>query len=531
MEKVNKTIEELKQQLATAEAEASELNFTVSWCHRSIQAVRNKYSKQLGRLEKKGQSIAERRADWSIKKGSVQKAKGMHEAAMAAHTENMLNREEIIKEIQSESAAAKDFVDIMVYSFVEVNEEGDSEADDDDNLKIEVSMHEVAAAEVRQDVAAIETDLRSFQKELTVVDTTLPVLETEKKAATDERDFKKAGSVTKEIKEVKARKQRLAKVSTEAMEQHRRAQSMLQNILELQAEAKAKAAERAREMDMKQMEFLRKKIDALRAVSKQASTASSEQFATERWDEGESDITIACVGAFVLESQIHLLQQVLTDLGERYGGEGSAEHDMSEDASVQSGPSFDSDNGGNDNDSANNDSSTAFDKAALARYDYMVSHMKGLEVKEMNINGAATLEGQSQSDLEKPERNRSFARNFSGVLKKFTGKAKSSDDAVVHNNLSSEDAVDENVVDNGSSNCEHNKETEANFEAVTDGVRINEEDELKDKVTGACSDHSEANCSKEGLEQAQKNTPDTETASEEDEKEELGSVFSDKTET
>ena len=72
---MNKTIEDLRQQLAKAEAEAADLNKEISSYKASVETVKSKYSRQLGRLEKKSKSVHESRADWTSEKESIEKAK------------------------------------------------------------------------------------------------------------------------------------------------------------------------------------------------------------------------------------------------------------------------------------------------------------------------------------------------------------------------------------------------------------------------------------------------------------------------
>lgn len=253
------------------------------------------------------------------------------------------------------------------------------------------------------------------------------------------------------------------------------------------------------------MDLLQQKIGALRAVSKRVSTATSENFAAERWDEGEGAITVACVGVFVLESQIHLLQEGGAELEERFCGRNSVEHDVAQEASVQSVPSFVSDNKVNDDGDANSDSPVDTDKVVLARYVHMRSHMKTLEARDENFDRAAALEEQSQTGkLE-----------GSGFLsKKFTlfgGKAMAGADTVVNNTDSSEDVADESIAENGSSHCVDVKEKEISFDAVATGKNTNEEVELDEKAAVDCSNGRVLDCSKEGLDEALENDgPDTE---------------------
>ena len=79
LKEVNKTIEDLRKQLSEAESKATGLDSEISSYKRSVHHVRSKYSRQLGRLEKKEHSVKESRADWESEKVSIEKAKAAHE--------------------------------------------------------------------------------------------------------------------------------------------------------------------------------------------------------------------------------------------------------------------------------------------------------------------------------------------------------------------------------------------------------------------------------------------------------------------
>jgi len=521
LEEVNKTIEDLRKQLSEAESKASNLDSEISSYKRSINHVRSKYTRQLGRLEKKEHSVKESRADWESEKVSIEKAKAAHEAVVAAHSEDMLSRENLIDAIKSESSAAKDFEDIVSGAFADTNGEGEGQVSDPDG---EVLKYEAVVNEAERNVVAAEANIQSLQEELTTIEVRVPILEVEKKAAASKRDFKAAGKASKEIKDALARKERCAaELSGEAMERKQFTKDELQKISALLEEKKSIAAEKGKEAGMKQMDLLRGKIDELKSMLKKFATTDSEKFATENWEEGEDAITVSCVGAFVIESQICVLEGEGKLLGEKYGG--WACDDVVEDSSVQSAPTFDSADGDE------NDSEIVIDKVVLAKYINMRSEMKNLEgaielaAEDEDFDKAAELEDQAQSVREEFEAAGFLSEKFDRALKEFTektssGAATAAADNAENNDDSSEKVIDESVLEKYASLCANIKEFEASIETAVANEDFDTAAELEEKIQLASSDIESLGFSIDDLEEALKNRPETEDAAEEEQEEE-----------
>jgi len=378
LEVVDKEIEELRKKLAEAETKAAALNKEISSHNDSIRGVRTKYSRQIGRLEKKERSVKESRAEWQAEQESVEKAKAAHESVVAAHSEEMLTREKLIEEIKFEVSAAHDFEGIVSSAF----EATEFIGDDNQEFDSDVLKYEAAVDEANNNVISAESKIQSLQDEISAFDVRVPILEAEKKVAAAKRDFKAAGKASKEIKDALARKEQCeAELSGEAMERKQAAKGELQKVTLLLEEKKSIAAEKGKEAGLKRMETLRERIASLQCFVKESGV-----------DSGDSDsINVACVGAFVIDSQISVLEAEGKALGEKYGGWAS---DAVEYSSNAVGDAIDRDDAPSD---------SVIDDDTLLQYATLTAEIEELEAKieqaalDEDYDNATALEERAES--------------------------------------------------------------------------------------------------------------------------------------
>ena len=317
-----------------AEAEAVTLNTELATHKTSIDNVRNKFSRQLGRLEKKQKSVKESRAEWESEKSSIEKEKTAHEALVQAHSEDLLNMDQLLKDIQSELSVAKNFEDIISQQLDVLGDAADGD-DHTSNLDNEVLKHEAAVDEATRNVQLAESAISSLQEEITTIETRIPILEAEKKTAASKRDFKAAGKASKEIKDALARKEQceaeLADVAVARKEDAKEELSKAKTLLE---EKKCIAAEKGKELGMKQMTVLKDKIRDLTSILKEFEASNTDE------------VSVASVGAFVIESQIRVLVASGETLGAQYGGwdddAAKSSGRVVEDETLHSAPTLDS---------------------------------------------------------------------------------------------------------------------------------------------------------------------------------------------
>ena len=317
-----------------AEAEAVTLNTELATHKTSIDNVRNKFARQLGRLEKKQKSVKESRAEWESEKSSIEKEKTAHEALVQAHSEDLLNMDKLLKDIHSELSVAKNFEDIISQQLDVVGDAADGE-DHTSNLDNEVLKHEAAVDEASRNVQLAESAIASLQEEMTSIETRLPILEAEKKAAASKRDFKAAGRASKEIKDALARKEQCeAELAEVALTRREDAKEELLKAIASLDEKKSIAAEKGKELGMKQMAVLKVKIRDLTTILKDFEASNTDE------------VSVASVGAFVIESQIRVLVASGETLGAQYGGwddnAAKSSGDVVEDETLHSAPTLDS---------------------------------------------------------------------------------------------------------------------------------------------------------------------------------------------
>lgn len=491
LEEVNVKIEELRKQLAEAESKAAELNSEIASYNQSVQTVKSKYSRQLGRLEKKEKSVTESRADWESEKDSIEKAKAAHEAVVAAHSEDMLTRETLIEDIKAESTTAKDFEEIVSSAFAESavrNGEGSPSLDGVDS---EVLKYEAAVNEANQNMIAAEANIASLKEELSAIEMRVPILEDLKKSAAAKRDFKAAGKASKEIKDSLARKEQCqSELAGEAMEREQFAKDELTKITALLEEKKSIAAEKGKEAGMKQMEMLWEKIDHLKSILKKFASGSSV-------GAKEDTINVSCVGAFVIETQIDVLETEGKALGDKYGGWESLS-DVVEDSSVHSAPSF-----GSDQDSTD----IVIDESVLKNYISLRNDMSTLDVaieeaaEKEDYEKAAELEEEAQKVREEFEATGFSSKKFELALKEFTDKSMEDDTG---NDESAEKVIDQNVLDEYSSLCAAIKELESDIEATVEDEDYDRAAELEKKIISARSNIDSLGFSTDELDEALK---------------------------
>ena len=478
LEVVNQEIEELRKKLAEAEEKAATLNNELSSYNGSIQSVRSKYSRQLGRLEKKERSVKESRAEWQVEHESVEKAKVAHESVVAAHSEEMLTREKIIEEIKGEVSVAHDFEDIVTSAFdaTEIIGDGNQTFDSD------VLKYEAAVDEANNNVISAESTIRSLQEELSTFDVRVPILEAEKKVAAAKRDFKAAGKASKEIKDALARKEQCeAELSGEAMERKQAAKEELQKVTLLLEETKSIAAEKGKEASLKRIETLRERIAHLQSVVKELGV-----------DPTDSDsINVACVGAFVIDSQISVLEAEGKALGEKYGG---WETDVVEDSSNAADEA---------SDVGDVPSDAVIDDDTLQEYATLAAEIEELEAKidqaaaEEDYDTATELEEKAESLRSKIN---SLGHSPEQMAQALKDRATNSSE-----NESPTNILDESIIGKYASLRAQVEQLEADIETAVAADNFDDAAELEEKVQVAKTEIESLGFSVDDLEEALQN--------------------------
>lgn len=483
LEEVNITIEDLRKQLAEAEGKASDLRKVISSHNQSIENVRKKYSRQLGRLEKKSRSVKESRADWTSEKESIEKAKIAHEAVLAAHSEEMVTREKIIEDIKSERSVAKKLEEIASNAFEEIDADDVVNGDyaDDSSVAGEVLKYEAIMNEASQNVLAAESNIAKLQEELSAIEIRIPILEAEKKVAAANRDFKSAGQASKEIKDAISHKEQCqAQLAGEALERKQHAEDELRKVKTLLEEKKQIAAERSMEAGLTKMNCLREKIEKLKTIVK--------DFASTSDDAADDAMNVSLVGAFVIESQICVLEAERRTLGEKYGVPTepitTTDNAALEDSSFQSAPTFDSD-----------DASPTIDKSTLEKYMSLRNEIQELEsaiedaVRDENFDTAADLEERARGVRDMFESEGFSSEKFKQALEDFMEKPSIDMDCAQEGDDSpSEKVIDASVLETYSSLRVDMQKLEADIEIAIADDNFDAAAILEEKIQAARSD-------------------------------------------
>jgi len=308
LEMVNEEIQDLRALLAAKEGLAAELQSEYASHETSITRVRSKFSRQLGRLEKKSTALTDSRREWEAEKKHFDHLKESHESAMQSHSEALIAHDEMMKMIQEEITTAEKVEDVIVKEIVEAEsrDAGEETSSESRELQAEVLKCEAAADEANQVLVASKAKVNNLKDEIDQIDRLIPDLEEQKKNAAASRDFKSAAKASKEIKEVSARKERLREeLDGEAVERQKVAEEEFERIVcDLDAK-KALANAQEKEGASKTLEDLGNRISRMYSLKAQVCC-------------GEN--TVEAVAATVLDSEIRALKARGEAIGAKFGG-------------------------------------------------------------------------------------------------------------------------------------------------------------------------------------------------------------------
>ena len=213
-------------------------------------------------------------------------------------------------------------------------------------------------------------------------------------------------------------------------------------------------------------------------------------------EEEDDAMNVSVVGAFVIESQICVLEAEGKVLGSKYGGW----EDTADAESVQSAPTFDS--------TTDDSPEIVIDKTVLEKYISLRNEMKELEdgikesVEQEDFDKAALLEERAQEVRIEFESCGFASDKFEQSLKDFMNKPESTDDICDQNNSQTEKVVDEDVLEKYSSLCADIKEWEGDIENAAADEDFEVAAELEEKVQSAKAEIESIGFSIDELEEA-----------------------------
>lgn len=397
----------------------------------------------------------------------------------------MVTREKLIEDINAETLAAVDLEEIVTFHSTFNDEKDTSTAttngengDDSISLDGEVLKYEAVVNEAKENVVAAETNITNLQEELSAIELQVPVLEELKKTAASKRDFKSAGKASKDIKSALARKEECqAELKGEAKEREQFAKDELEKVTAILDEKKKVAEERGREAGLKEMDRLRKKITQLKEIMK--------KFVKDDTDNEEEDsMSVSIVGAFVIESQICVLEAEGVSLGNKYGGWET----VNGDDSVTSAPTFDDSEG--DDDPVED---IVIDEEMVNKYTTLSCEIKKLEEEidqaatDEDYEKAAELEEKVQS-LRDEFKERGFGSSkFEKAVNAYNAKGEgssASDDKSINDNEDSSPTkvIDDDVLDEYKCLCSKVNALEGNIEDAVANEEYEKADQLEQEL-------------------------------------------------
>lgn len=203
---MSEEIETLKKRLAEKEAEAAKLSVVIAEHDAAIVKVRNKFSRQLGRVSKKDLALKENRNEWEADTKALQILKESHEKEVEAHSEQLLKHDQLMKKIRDELSIAEK-LETIVADELDTRKDVLLEENLPEILEQQAMVVEcqVAVDEAKEELCAALAVFEGLREEVIQIEKRIPLLEEEKRAAVSHRDFKAAGKASKEIKEAAAR--------------------------------------------------------------------------------------------------------------------------------------------------------------------------------------------------------------------------------------------------------------------------------------------------------------------------------------
>ena len=310
LSEVEREMDELREKLRLKEIEAQQLKMQLLAQDADISKVLVKFNRQITRVQKKEMSLSENHKEWTNESNAYLRLKDAHDAEVAAHSEELLQRNTIMNEIMDSIAVARTFQDVIsqAVTFEHIREE-DEEVDGNlAQIQADLVKCEAAVSEAAQLAKAAEACLVSLDGESRRIQEKLPKLEEEKLKAAAKRDFKTAGRASKEIKEYTARLHELEEsLISAAKVKHYEAKQSLERVQEELERELATANAKEKESGKISMDKIAKRIKALVRTKKKVCGKSTHD-------------SVRGVGSLVLQGQIDALKAEGQSLGHKFGG-------------------------------------------------------------------------------------------------------------------------------------------------------------------------------------------------------------------
>jgi hypothetical protein len=380
-------MEELRKLLQHKQDESARLRTELYGLDDSISKVRVKFSRQLTRVTKKEASLKENRREWELEQATYDRQTKAHENQVQTHSQALMQREEFSKWINAELALAQEWT-TLVQSQLDFCEDDDEdgapvveEEDEDETKQGEEQQHhgsggggggeeenetsnnnnnntnnngsnggpnnnnlnkgthtsslarmqatvvkwEAAVGEAKVVLRAATTAMANLEKEHVALLAKIPQLNQLKNEAAARRDFKAAGTASKEIKDAQARFNIVIEELTGDTAQRKSTAEEEFKVFEANL-ADAKAAAQAQEQIASQAKMtqlalkLAATLNMITQRKKEGGPTAANADTKTTDTHHRHRLSVNQVGIRVLENQLQALKLEGQALGEKFGG-------------------------------------------------------------------------------------------------------------------------------------------------------------------------------------------------------------------
>merc|ERR1719359_1911247 len=254
-------LEDLRRRVAVLEAERDAVEAELDDCDGKIKLARSKFERQLQRLAQRDQMVKASAKDCEREASVLDAERAQQACSGALVAADLSSRRRVAETAASELDAADRLANSKpVWQADEVD-------DDDEALRQPRKNCEEAEASLREACSqrdALDDDALVLRNALKALDDRLPELERQKKAAAAARNYKEAGALAKEAKDLQTTRAAKEEKLQQLSEPRSAASAAVDEARSKRDEARAALDAVAREADVVVLRSLRRRARALK---------------------------------------------------------------------------------------------------------------------------------------------------------------------------------------------------------------------------------------------------------------------------
>ena len=256
---LERDLEELKRQLAAKEKEIAQNRAKQTSADRAIEVCKTKNQQQRQVIHGKRASVDELRSTDVARKREIEARRSQLEDEIAASKSRERSYRVTLHEVAL-SLAHTQYLSVLLTSESKQREAFHSQLRTAEQqiaaLQSSLDSHDATVASQRNELITLEQQLDTHTKTIESIATKLPALETEKNAAVTARDFKKAATASKTIKELQQSKADSEAVLGELKEKVSKSSEELGNADEKKADMEREIQRLEQESDRRRLAYL-----------------------------------------------------------------------------------------------------------------------------------------------------------------------------------------------------------------------------------------------------------------------------------